>query len=42
MTPLPGAALDSLRGIVASDLGGRRVSLLSDAPLNYQDRKSVV
>ena len=33
MTPIPGAALDSLRGIVASDLGGRRVSLLSDAPL---------
>ena len=31
--PLPSAALDSLRGIVASDLGGRRVSVLSDASL---------
>ena len=31
--PLPSAALDSLRGIVASNLGGRRVSLLSDASL---------
>ena len=33
MTPLTGAALDSLRGIVASDLGGRRASMLSDASL---------
>ena len=31
--PLPCAALDSLRGIVASDLGGRRVSVLSGASL---------
>lgn len=33
MAPLPVAALDSLRGIVASDLGGRRASRLSDASL---------
>ena len=33
MAPLPVAALDSLRGIVASDLGGRRASVLSDASL---------
>ena len=33
MVPLPVAALDSLRGIVASDLGGRRASVLSDASL---------
>ena len=33
MAPLPVAALDSLRGIVASDLGGRRASILSDASL---------
>ncbi len=33
MAPLPVTALDSLRGIVASDLGGRRASRLSDASL---------
>jgi len=33
MESLPGGALDSLRRIVASDLGGRRVSVLSDASL---------